>query len=226
MGLSLLTISPVVLAQPSVKPAVAMDQKTRMAIEQQVRQALTNPTNAPVGNSPIKGPKNAPLTLIEFADFQCPACFAARDSFLKPLLGQYTGKIRLVFKHYPLPQHDYAISAAKAAWAAQQQGKFYEYYELLFNNQKLLTAQKPPEREQTLLKLAQQLKLDPTRFNKDRTSLSAEEAIKADMQLGNTIGLQGTPTFVLNGIQLSAATQPEVIKVIVEVLKKDKGVKV
>jgi protein-disulfide isomerase len=210
------TITIPVVAQP----AVQLSPKQREELTKQVRSALTNPAKVDLGPSPIKGPKNAPITLVEFADFQCPACNQARSAFINPLMKRYPGKIRLVFKNFPLVNaHEYAMSAAKAGWAATQQGKFYEFYEALYDRQKDLN-------EKTIVEVARAIKLDETRFNRDRQSSQADEQIKKDMEQGKNINLQGTPTFVLNGLVLGSGTPLEVIDVIVEVLKKDKGLKV
>jgi len=203
---------------PSVL-AQALTPSERSQIETDVRKALAKPAVVAVGKSPMKGAVNAPLTLVEFSDFQCPYCSRARAEFIEPMLKRYPGKIRFVYKNFPLQMHEHSFPAAKAAWAAGQQGKFFEYHDQLFDRQTELG-------EPTFVDIARKLKLNETRFNKDRQSPQAEQAVKADMAQGNTLGLRGTPTFVLNGVMFQAGTPLTVIDVIVDVLKKDQGLKI
>ncbi len=200
--------------------AKQLSAQQRQKIEQAVLRALESPAIVEIGDAPTKGAKDAPLTLVEFSDFQCPYCAYARNAFVKPLLDNYPGKMRLVYKHFPLTQiHQFSFDASKAAWAAQQQGKFFEYHDLLFDRQKDLG-------EVAFVKIAKDLKLDLVKFNKDRTSPQAEASIKANMAQGSALNLKGTPTFVLNGIVIEAGTPLEVIDTIIEVLKTKKGLNV
>lgn len=219
--LSSLLLAVVLTAQSlHAQPAVQLTTSQRAEVAKQVRTALGSPAKVDPGLSPSKGPVNAPLTLIEFSDFQCPACNAARASFITPLLNRYPGKVRVVYKHFPLTRvHEHAFEASKAAWAATQQGKFFEYHDQLFDRQKELG-------EKTFIDIARKLKLDEARFNRDRKSKAAEAQIRRDMAQGEAINLQGTPTFVLNGLVLGSGTPLAVVDIIVEVLKKDKGLKV
>ncbi|WP_287127689.1 thioredoxin domain-containing protein [Candidatus Cyanaurora vandensis] len=191
----------------------------RAQLERDVRQALARPAVVALGNSPSKGPKNAPLTLVEFSDFQCPYCSRARDEFIKPFFNRYPGKVRLVYKNFPLKMHEHAYGAARASWAAGQQGKFFEYHDQLFNRQASLG-------EATFVDIARKLKLNEARFNQDRKSTAADQSVKADLAQGEAIKLRGTPTFVLNGVIIQAGTPLSVVDVVVDVLKKDKGLKV
>lgn len=217
-GLALSLFLGIGMSLPSVL-AQALTPLQRTQIEVDVRKALTKPAVVEVGTSPIKGAVNAPLTLVEFSDFQCPFCSRTRAEFIEPMLKRYPGKVRLVYKNFPLQMHEHSFPAAKAAWAAGQQGKFFQYHDQLFDRQTGLG-------EATFVDIARKLKLNETRFNQDRRSPRAEQAVKADMAQGNTLGLRGTPTFVLNGVMFPAGTPLTVVEVIVDVLKKDKGLKI
>jgi predicted DsbA family dithiol-disulfide isomerase len=146
-----------------------------------------------VGNSPSTGPVKAPLQIIEFADFECPACGRAAPA-LHDLLadgGEFANKIRLVFKHMPLKAHAHAEQAARAAWAAQQQGKFWPMHGLLFAHQDALEAS-------DLEGYAKTLGLDVKRFRVDMESKKAKDRVAEDYALGDQVGLTATPTLFIN----------------------------
>ncbi len=149
-------------------------------------------TDIQIGSSPTQGPQDAKITIFAFQDFECP--FSQRGTkTLKPLLKQYSGKVRLVFKNKPLTFHQHAAAAAKAALAAHMQGRFWEYHDLLFENSRKLG-------EEVFLQLAKELDLDIDRFNTDRNSKTVEDQLNADIAEANKHSLSGTPTFVMNGV--------------------------
>ncbi|MBZ5714639.1 DsbA family protein [Nannocystis pusilla] len=143
------------------------------------------------GDEPQLGPNDALVTVVEYSDFQCPYCAKVTDP-LKDAMGTYEGDVRLIFKHYPLPGHTAAPGAAQAAWAAHQQGKFWEMHDLLFANQKQLD-------DKSLEGHAQKLGLDVAKFNADRTSDAAKAAVDSDYTSGGKAGATGTPYFLVNG---------------------------
>jgi protein-disulfide isomerase len=180
---------------------VAYQQQQRQQIQQSQQAFLqdlqTNP-QAVIGNSPVTGSLKSKIVLVEFSDYQCPYCAEANKT-LKQFMEKHQDQVTLVYKHFPLTQiHAEAVPAAKAAWAANQQGKFWEYSDALFSDQKQLS-------EAKYLDIATNLKLDLDKFKSDRT-LADNEIIK-DMQLGQKLGLTGTPFFVMNGESLSGAVQ-------------------
>lgn len=173
----------------------AYQQKRQQEAQQAQQSALqpfqTNPRSA-IGQSPTKGSKNANVVLVEFSDFQCPFCARAKSG-LSEFMANYQDRVTLVFKHLPLTSiHPQAMPAAKAAWAAGQQGKFWEFHDRLFDRQQELG-------DALYLEIAQQLSLDVSRFNRDRASAAATQAIQADVQLAETLGVDGTPFFMMNG---------------------------
>jgi len=150
-----------------------------------------------IGTSPTKGPKDAKITIFAFQDFECPHSQRGSKT-LEPLLKQYAGKIRLVFKNRPLTFHQHAREAAKAALAANMQGQFWEYHDLLFKNSRKLG-------EDVFKQLAKELDLDIDRFNTDRNSKMVEDQLNADITEANKHGFRGTPTFVINGVVITGA---------------------
>ncbi len=151
-----------------------------------------------VGDSPVRGAENATLILYEFSDFQCPFC-ARSKAVINEFMAAHGDQVQLVFKHYPLDQiHPEATPAARAAWAAQQQGQFWEYHDALFENADQLS-------EAVFVEIATALALDLEQFNRDRDSEAAAEAVLADQALGQGLGIQGTPFFILNGQPISGA---------------------
>jgi protein-disulfide isomerase len=155
----------------------------------------------------IEGSRDAPVQLIEFADYQCPYCQKANSDLIK-LLEDYKGKVSIVYKDFPLPMHANAEKAAEAARCAGAQGKYWEYHNLLFKDKKLDT----PD-----LKLeAKSLNLDSAKF--DTCLDSGEEAarVKKDQDEGMRLGLSGTPSFFVNGHFFSGAMDYTSLRQMVE----------
>jgi len=150
--------------------------------------------NISVDDDPALGELNARVTVVEFTDFQCPAC-AAMHPVLEEVLKSYGNKVRFVVRDFPLNQHENARKAAEAANAANAQGKFFEYAALLFKNQKALDVA-------SLKKYASDLGLNRARFDAelDRGVYAAE--VKKDIEDGEIYGVGSTPTIFINGVQL------------------------
>ncbi len=158
----------------------------------------------PADGEHAKGPKDAKITIIEFSEFECPFCGRVTPT-IQQLFKDYEGKIRLVFKHNPLPFHPHATPASEAAFAAGAQGKFWEMHDKLFANQKAL------ERA-NLETYAQEIGLDLAKFKADLDSGKFKEQIKKDQDLGAKFGARGTPTFFINGRTLRGAQPIEGFK--------------
>jgi protein-disulfide isomerase len=144
-----------------------------------------------VADSPSKGAPNAPVVIVEFADFECPAC-ADKRSLLDKLVEEHAGKVRLVFKNFPLQIHQNAEKAARAGVAAHRQGKFWQLHVLLFENQSDLS---PGNVE----KLAQKAGLDLARFRQDRDSEATADAVMRDRKQGEALDIGSTPSLFING---------------------------
>jgi len=174
-------------------------QSLKAAQESFLQEMKTNPKSA-IGDSPSTGSASQQIVLLEFSDFQCPFCARAHDT-VKQFMAKHQDKVTLAYKHFPLTSiHPQALPAAKAAWAAQQQGKFWEYYSALFEGQKQLG-------EPLYASIAQKLNLKLDKFNTDRNSPAAEAAIAKDVQLAQQLGIQGTPFFIMNGQTFSGAIE-------------------
>lgn len=143
----------------------------------------------------IRGNPNAGTVLVEYADFECPYCAMAYP-YVKRLSLQHGKEMADVFRPFPLPQiHPHSMHAAQAAEAAGKQGKFWEMHDLLFENRQRLD-------DKSLLEYAERLKLNIPQFEKDFASRATIEAIEHSYERGIREGVQGTPTFFLNGEQL------------------------
>ncbi len=150
---------------------------------------LTLPVSA---RDHAEGPADAPMTLVEYGDYQCPYCGAAYP-VVKRLQKSLGKKLRFVFRNFPLTQaHPYALIAAEAAEAAALQGKFWEMHDLLFEQQALLEADIIPT-------WAERLGLDLAKLGNDISQGDVEKRIKEDRQSGIRSGVNGTPTFFING---------------------------
>ena len=145
-------------------------------------------------DDPSRGPSNAPVTIIEFTDFQCPAC-AAMHPVLEDVLKSYGNQVRLVVRDFPLRTHTNARKAAEAANAAHAQGKFFEYASLLFKNQNALDVP-------SLKKYATELGLDRKTFDAALDSGKYASEVKHDIDDGEIYGVDSTPTIFINGLKL------------------------
>lgn len=138
-----------------------------------------------------KGPRNAPIKIIEFADMQCSHCKHAYAK-LKPILNKYQDKIYFEYRHYPLPGNRFSKAFAKASYCAGEDDKFFEFVDLAFANQKKLGEIKPED-------LAKKLGLDATEFDACMVGHRAQKALAADIKEAERIGIQSTPVFIMNG---------------------------
>lgn len=179
----------------------------------QVRVYLPAPTARPndylvVRGAPIRGPKNAPITIVEFSDFQCPYCAKAQPVLLQ-VLEAYPKEVRLVYRHFPLESHSQARPAAEAAECAARQGKFWEYHARLFAD----PADLGPAR---LAAIAQELGLDPRAFATCLEAGKAGARVAEDLAAGREAGVTGTPTFFVNGRIVEGAQAFETFKRLIE----------
>ncbi|MBI4055236.1 MAG: thioredoxin domain-containing protein [Elusimicrobia bacterium] len=167
----------------------------------------------------IKGPPDAPITLLEFSDFQCPACRAAQKP-LQQILKNYGERIRIVFKHFPLERiHPWARSAAIAAECAHRQGRFWGYHDLLFENQ---TAWSSSRSGDFLSNYALQLGMDGPRFESCLQDPTADRKVTREAAEARARRIHSTPTFLLNGQPLVGGRQllergPQLIERILKV---------
>lgn len=148
------------------------------------------------GGSPARGESSAPITLIEFADFQCPNCGRFARSTAPQIVESYveTGKVNMVYKHFPIRGPD-SITASLASQCAADQGRFWEFHDLLFNNQKAEGSGWASA--ENMRGFASELGLDREEFDSCLDSQKYKELVEADLAFGREIGVSGTPTFVI-----------------------------
>lgn len=183
--------------------------------------ATTNSTDITVSlDDHIRANKNATVTLVEFGDFQCPAC-GAYEPIVAKAVAENAQDIRFVFRHFPLTQiHQNALLAAKYSEAASIQGKFWEMHDVLYKNQSEWSGS--PTAKVLFEGYAKTLGLDVVKLSSDAQLKDIESKILAQYREGIKLGIQGTPTFFLNGKKLDPAPRtPEDFKAAFQKAKKE-----
>jgi protein-disulfide isomerase len=176
----------------------AIDGKPQEALAD---TAVASVANLDLSHSPFLGPADAPITIVEFSDLQCPFCARVLPT-LKEVLKQYPTQVKLVFKNYPLDFHADSPLAHQAVMAAGEQGKFWEMHDLVFTDQESI------KRDDLLVK-AQRLKLDMAKFRADWESEKIKDQITSDKRSGAALRVDGTPSFYINGHEYSGAISLE-----------------
>ncbi|MCP4007330.1 MAG: thioredoxin domain-containing protein [bacterium] len=167
--------------------------------------------------SPVLGNPDAPIELVEYSDFQCPFCDRVRP-VLKEVLEKNQGKVKLVFKHFPLSFHRSARPAAVASMAAAEQGKFWEMHDVLFENHRSLDSSKFEE-------YAQKAGLDVERFKADlaKNKAAYEKKVSSDFSEGQSNDVRGTPSLYIGGKKVRARSPEAMSAMIEEALKASGG---
>jgi protein-disulfide isomerase len=175
-------------------------------------EVLLSPWRPPrvevAAEGPSKGPAKAPVTIVEFSDFECPYCGRA-EAVVSQVLATYGDKVRLVYRDYPLPMHPSAPKAAEAAHCAADQGKYWEMHGKLFANQRGLAVE-------ALKGYAGELGLDSAKFGACLDSGEKAKVVEAHRKAGDEAGVSGTPAFFVNGVLLSGAQPFEAFKQLVD----------
>jgi len=161
-----------------------------------------------------EGPENAPVTLEEFGDFQCPPC-GMLHPVLKQMQGEFGPKLRLIFREFPLvPTHEHALAAARAAEAAGLQGKFWEMHDILYDNQKAW--HDVFDIRPVFESYATRIGLDLERYRHDLSSNAVEQRIFLDGKRGHSLNVNGTPTVFLNGREIPfESLAPDKLRVLI-----------
>ena len=190
-----------VVAQPTLQPNPAPSPTPTQPNKQQID----------LDDDPVLGDKDAPVTIVSFEDYQCPFCKRAFDQTFPQLKSEYidTGKVKLVYRDYPLSFHPQAQSAAEASECANDQGEFWDYHDALFNNQATLGSD-------LYTKLAGDLGLDVGQFTECVDSGKFRQEVQDDFSYGSSVGVSGTPTFFINGIKLVGAQPFQAFKNIID----------
>lgn len=163
----------------------------------------------PVGTSPVRGAVDAPVTIVVFTDFQCPFC-ARLEPRLLALEERYRGKVRVVFKNQPLPMHPNARLAARAALAAEEQGRFWEMHDALF------ASRTDPLDRAAVVELAKGLRLSLGRFEATLDAESTDARVASDVVEAHRLGVTGTPTVFINGRRIVGAQPQEVFAAMID----------
>lgn len=186
------------------------DYTAKLREQAGIRIVLLPPrVDVTAGDSPSSGPADAPVTMIEFADFQCPYCRQTEPTVNK-LREQYKGKLRYVFKNFPLPSHQLAEKAAEAALCAGQQGQYWPYHDQLFT-------EAPTDLDVPgLKKTAADLKLDTSKFDNCLDSGAEAASVKRTIAEGRNIGIGGTPSFTINGYFIGGGVPEEIFTGVID----------
>lgn len=171
-----------------------------------------------VDDDPFIGDKNAKVTIIEFSDFQCPFCRSFFEDTFTKLKNDYidTGKVKLVYRDYPLPFHPNALSAAEAAECANEQGKFWEFHDTLFGSQSDWVNLSTENVKTKYLNYAANLGLNVNNFSICLNNETYKDEIQKDTADGSKAGVNGTPSFYINGKQIVGAQPYDVFKTAID----------
>jgi protein-disulfide isomerase len=180
-------------------------------------KVLEDPVAIPVAGAPETGPPNAPVTLVEFSDFQCPYCAAAVPQ-IEAVLKAYPTQVKLIFKQFPLEQHPQADLAATAALAAQKQGKFWQMHDAMYASQDNLS-------RASILAMAAHIGLNVKQMEEDMDSTAVRETVVRDVQDGAKAGVEGTPTLFINGQKYNGAINLSILKPILDLAVKQSATK-
>lgn len=165
--------------------------------------------DVPSEGFPSIGPADAPITIVEFSDYQCPYCRRWHLQVYQPLLNAYPGKIRLVYRHLPLTSiHPDAFPAAEAAMCAGEQDAYWQYHDKLFSSDSLGNG--------VYVRYARDLNLDMTAFESCITERKYQEAVQADLDFAVDLGVRSTPTFFINGLAVVGAQPLDVFKQVID----------
>ena len=164
-------------------------------------------------SSYVKGLKDAKVQIVEFSDFQCPAC-AAADPIVKKINQDYADRIYFVYRHFPLPQHKNAVTASLASEAAGKQDKFWEMHDLLFEKQDAWAEQN--NAKDIFISYAKDLGLNEDQFKSDLDDQSLKDKINADSIDGERLNVNSTPTFYINGSKYTGSLGYEQMKSVID----------
>lgn len=167
-----------------------------------------------------RGSAAGQVVLVEYSDFQCPAC-AAYYPALQQLYNEFGGDVRFVYRHYPILQiHPNAELAARAAEAAGMQGKFWEMHDKLFEGQQLWAEMSASDAASVFLDFAREIGLDADQFQADMYSAEAAERVEADYRSGTAAGVVGTPTFFLNGRRIRGTSPDGLRSILINAIRE------
>jgi protein-disulfide isomerase len=190
-------------AQAAAQPSGAVEQAPATEAPKFVRYDI------PTQGFPSLGPADAPITIVEFSDYQCPFCRRWHQEVYEPLLAAYPGQVRMVYRNLPLTSiHPDAMAAAQAALCAGEQDAYWPFHNKLFSSDSL--------NKQTFLQYAKELSLNVEQFQTCITDEKYKDAIQADSDFAVNLGVRSTPTFFINGLAVVGAQPLEVFKQVID----------
>jgi len=201
------------LEQQKAESAFADQLRKSAKIEIYLKEPVAPVLSISTDDRPTRGKPDAPVTIIEFTDYQCPSC-GALHPIIEQLVGEYGERLRLVIRDFPLDRHENAFKAAEAAEAAREQGKYWEYINILFHNQNALGVDK-------LKEYATQIGLDRSKFDAGLDSGKFADSVKRDLNDGNRLGIDSTPTVFINGRKFTGEKTHDNLKAAIDSLLKD-----
>jgi protein-disulfide isomerase len=199
---------------------ILMSADGRYVVFAEVEDVTSDPFKAiaaklKTDGSPVKGPKDAPITIVEFSDFQCPYCARAHQTISEQVMKEYDGKVKLVYKNFPLGFHKWAEPAGIAGLCAfdQEPASFWKVYDFLFANQQQITPENVKAKSEEALKGS---KVDMTKWADCYDNKKTLAKVKADMAEGQSVGVTGTPAFLINGRKISGAQPFQNFKAVID----------
>lgn len=195
--------------EPAGSAGQAADQTSAAVAQAPAQEQQFRRYDIPIENSYALGPADAPITIVEFSDYQCPYCRRWHEQVYEPLLAAYPGKIRFVYRHLPLESiHPDAIPAAEAAMCAGEQDAFWQFHEKLFSSE--------PLGNQIYIQYAQDLGLDLNTFETCVTDRKYQQDVATDVSFAVDLGIRSTPTFFINGLAIVGAQPLDVFKQVID----------
>lgn len=199
---------------------VVMSADGRYVVFGEVEDVTTDPfaeiaKKITTAGQPIRGGKNAPVTIVEFSDFQCPYCARAHETVSGQVMKQYGDKVKLVYKNYPLPFHKWAEAAAIAGECVfdQKEEAFWTLYDYLFEHQRDIT---PENLQEKVLEALKETKINTSALRQCMEEKKTLARVQADMDEGQKAGVTGTPAFLINGRKISGAQPFENFKAVID----------
>jgi protein-disulfide isomerase len=195
--------------EPAASTAQTTNQTSAAVAQAPAQDQQFRRYDIPIENSYALGSADAPITIVEFSDYQCPYCRRWHDEVYAPLLAAYPGKIKFVYRHLPLDSiHPDAIPAAEAAMCAGEQDAFWQFHEKLFSSESLGS--------QVYIQYAQDLGLDMKTFETCVSDRKYQQAVATDTNFAIDLGIRSTPTFFINGLAIVGAQPLDVFKQVID----------
>ena len=213
--ISLIVIA-ILLSLVNLYGTFKLSNKFSASVNPPINEPSPSKTSVSAEDDPFKGSENAPVTIVEFSDFQCSFCARFYLETFGQIEGNYikTGKVKFVYRDFPLGFHQFAQKAAEASECADEQGKFWEYQDKIFKNQQLLETP-------NLKQYAKDLELDTAKFNDCLDSGKMTSEVQKDLKDGQSYGVNGTPAFFINGVLVSGAQPYATFQEIIDQALKD-----